>query len=395
MEETKDKEISIYKLNTWMQDETYVLEQLNSILRIPLQICDSIEGTIQSSSKNEIKSVHSSNTKAGLIQIKKELSSIQEPINKLSQELNDTLFIPLESFLINYKEQMVILKKKGDMIISKAKKVKEEVEVDKKSYWDSKAELKELLEKGKKSVDMICEKENVISDLKIRYANSIKEGNKNIEKLLNKYNKVTDSIFDIETSKAQLLQYSLEKTIKCIKDLGDILNENARSLSSCSGYFQADSEIQLMHIECKDELPEFSLLHFSEHPSEKKEQQIIHNNYFMSTGNKSEESIKDSFDKIVHDLMQGKELSLEEMTNMVELLNFAKGRELFAKSLVGIKSKSSIESEAAFRSLGQLINYMLTRFVIEDSEDYFIISSSLEAAEKVYLKVSVSLIILE
>ena len=195
MKKTEDEKISIYKLNTWMQNETYVLEQLSSVLRIPLQICSSIEGTIQSSSKNEIKSIHSSNVKAGLTQIKNELSSIQEPINGLSKELNETLLIPLESFLNNYKEQMVILKEKGDMIISKAKKVKEGVEVDKKNYWCSKTELKESLERGKKSADIICEKENVINDLKIKYENSIKEGNKSIEKLLNEYNEVIDSVF--------------------------------------------------------------------------------------------------------------------------------------------------------------------------------------------------------
>lgn len=378
--------VSAVKLASWMQDEYEVLKHWSSLLKIPLQICATFTELFHSPFSSDEQSAPS-NSMAGLKLVLDELAGTEKRLGKLREEIGETLVAPVESFLGEYKERVEATRLSGERIVSEVKRIKDEIETHKGDYWNSKDDLEKLLREEKNSVDAIQDQERRIDDLKSKYANSLKEGNSNIQAQCNEYNKVVSSVLDIEASKVNLLQYSLNKTIEFLKQLAVILQDTTRNLPSCLTYFQVGLELNLIKIECSQEMTEFGLLEFEEHLSERKETKVIYDNYFISTENKSEESMKNLFDRLVGELTKGKELPSEEQSNVMKLLHLEESRTQFAERLMDIKSPLRVESESAFRCLGSLIKYMLTRFADENSRNYSVIAGSLQAAEKVYLQV--------
>jgi len=78
-------------------------------------------------------------------------------------------------------------------------------------------------------------------------------------------------------------------------------------------------------------------------------------------------------------LLEGNDITDEEKLTVLSILSHKQGRHWFAEVLSTVNSKCHINNIAAFRSIGQLINNLLTITSIQETKNPFIICSVLSA----------------
>ena len=109
--------------------------------------------------------------------------------------------------------------------------------------------------------------------------------------------------------------------------------------------------------------------------------------YFGDAKSAFSRDIKIIFEQTLVDLTEGKTLSLEEKGTVIDQLHKPSGKEEFAEVLSNITNQTEIQPLEAFKTLGELVNYLLTSLVMEKKFDTQILSIVLNVSRNVYTTV--------
>jgi hypothetical protein len=333
--------------------------------------------------------VSTSNAQIALQHIASEFKELQTAIKKTGESLGRKVVSPMEQFLEHYKNRITTVQSEGNLVIEFVNKIHKGADNLKDNYWKLHETFTKSLKEESTSIDEIHVLDKGLTEAKKQYAEFIPYANKAIYSKYLTYKSTISFLYEIETSKVQFLKDLLKEQVDVFKSLGKLLLDKAISLSSILSFFNAETEVEMINTECSAKNFFFAPLPFLDFNVNDPSKQLVYDNYFISTDNMSNESISMVFKKTIDNLKEGKDMTLDEKAYIVEFLHHAHTRKLFADILEDINEPTLLTSESAFKSLADLINYMMSRFVLENDEDYTILSSALNAAKNIFLKVSV------
>jgi len=390
MENDPDIEIDFRLIIDRANREHSILNLWHSFFNSGLQICNKITDSLNEfTDELNSSSLNTSNAQIALQHATIELKEMQTAIKDMGESVNRKVVSPMEKFLKHYKNRITTVENEGNLVIEFINKMHKGADNLKNNYWKQHESFTNSLKEESTSIDTIHVLDKSLTETKKQYAEFIPYANKNIYSKHLTYKSTISSLYEIEVSKIELLKDLLKEQVNVFKSLGKILLDKAISLSSILSFFNVKTEIEMINVECSAKNFFFAPLPFLDFNVNDSSKQLIYDNYFISTDNMSNESISMVFKKTIDNLKEGKDMTLDEKAYIVEFLHHAHTRKLFANILEDIKEPICISSESSFKSLSDLINYMLSRFVLENDDDYSILSSVLNAAKNVFLKVLV------
>eukprot|EP00826_Nyctotherus_ovalis_P029994 TRINITY_DN2379_c0_g3_i2.p1 TRINITY_DN2379_c0_g3~~TRINITY_DN2379_c0_g3_i2.p1 ORF type:complete len:398 (+),score=69.04 TRINITY_DN2379_c0_g3_i2:157-1350(+) len=367
--------------------EDQVLSLWHTFFSRSLQICSSASNSLSSLVKDlNFPSNSTSNAQIALQNATSEFKELQTAIANVEASMARSVVSPMEHFLERYRNRIAAVQDEGNLIIESISKMHKGAENLKEKYWNLHETFNKSLREESITIERIHALDRELTETKKQYAEFIPYANKGIFSKYLAYKSAISSIYEIEGSKIQLLKDLLKEQIAGLKSLGNTLLDKALSLSGILSFFNAETEVEMIEGECAANSFLFTPVRFLDYNSDPSKQ-LVYDNYFISTDNMSNESITVVFKKTIDNLKDNKDMTLDEKAYIVEFLHHSHTRKLFAEILRDINEPVWITSESSFKAMGDLINYMMARFVLEGDDDYTILSCVLSAAKNVFLKV--------
>jgi len=370
-------EINFQSIITRVTRESDALSYWESVLGISSQISKSIANAIKISPEdNDASLCNLSNTRMILHNFTIDLQDLKASAFNIADSLEKSTQDPIKELIKSYNKKVEELKEKSKVIIESINNLRNEVKEHKKKHLKVQEELDNLLKSEDSSLEKIKAMRECVNKSKKEYTNHLAAANKEIRENHKEYNGMINKVYDIERTKIESLKYLLTQNAACLQLLGKLFIDKAEALNSHLTTIDTKGEIEMINEECLTLSSDFA---FVELPSKPKASNLKDNS--------------ELFERIFKDLKQGMEVSLDEKVNFVEFLSSFENRKLFAEKLRKISSHFNVESLSAFKTLGYLINYMLTKCVWENNDNCFIISSVLHAGGNIFFKVDWLLII--
>lgn len=377
-------EIDFQSVIARINRESSTLNYWSDILRIPLQMSIDMADSIKLLPEKNVSENNLSNSSIALCNLKAGLQDLKSGALSAAETLGKSTLDPVKELIRNYQNKIDEVQEKGNVIIEYTHKLHKEAEEHKSSYVNMQKNLDKLLESKNESISEIQELKESISKSKEKYANYAKAANKEIEEKHEEYKALISEMHDMERTKIEFLKYVLTQNAASLQLLGKLFISKSHSLSSHLQSIDTEAEIEMFNKECTSECANFALIELCaiENGNSHKNRKVK-----INVEAKSAEDIRILFEQTFEDLRQGAEMSLDEKAYFAKLLNTQENRKLFAEKLRDSMIPFSSSSLPAFKTLGYLVNYMLSRCVLENNKDHFIISTSLRAGSNIMFKV--------
>lgn len=366
--------------------EDQVLNLWHTFFTRSLQMCSSASSSLSSLVKDlSVPLSCTSNVQIALQNITSEVKELQTAIGIVEGRMARGVAGPMEQFLERHRKRIAEVQDEGSLIIEFVSKMHKGAENLKEKYWNLHEAFNKSLREESITIERIHALDRELTEAKKQYAEFIPYANKGILSKYLAYKSTISTIYEIEGVKMHFLKDLLTEQIACFKSLGHTLLDKALSLSGILDFFNAEMEIETIEGECAANNL-FTPIKFIDYNSDPGKQ-LVYDNYFISTDNMSNESITMIFRRTIDSLKDNKDMTLDEKAYIVEFLHHSHTRKLFAQILRDVSEPAWISSESSFKAMGDLINYMMARFVLEGDDDYTILSCVLNAAKNVFLKV--------
>jgi len=340
--------------------------------------------------------IQPTNAQIAFHNIKSELKELQNELNNSKQIINEENITQIDYFLQHYEAHQAAVNASGKSLLTSINEINSQAEQLKQNYWSAEQALENAMIE-RKSKEIISELTKTLNSSKQAYKTYIETANAKIKEKHIIYESLINAIFDIEEQKIGLLKVILQKQVKLMEHLGRVLIDKATAMASITSFINYESEFELLQNDCKFISTEgkkavFLPLEFCIYKSQKNTENIqaqpVIEKYFSSTDNMSEETINKFLIKTIQSIKNSDPMSLEEKAHVVELLHHKNIRILFADILLTeFEEQYEIKKINSLKTLGELINSMLTAFVLEKDEDQHILRTVLQISNNAFCQV--------
>jgi len=352
-------------------------------------------------------------------------SSLQTAVNNLSKELEEfcdqTLEInteiqrdivkPLEMFRDHFEKQSSRFIKNGNNLLSEISESRKNVNTQRDLYTKNAIELEKLQQDLREFVNNVKESTGTYNaelekkttkalDLKLEvdanltnYKKSVEKTNSLIQDKYDEYYTVLEAMLQLEESREEFVKNVLKKHLDYSEHISKIFLDKTNSIRSVVEYVNSTNDMHIFVSELKNTglnplfIPIETIIYqplspylFDKDPAEK--HLNIEPDYFGNAQGGESHDIRIILEQSIIDLTDGKVLSLEEKATAIEQLHKPSGKEVFAEVLSNITHPTTLPPES-FKIFGELVNYLLTAYVLEKDSNEYILSIVLNASKNI------------
>eukprot|EP01022_Parablepharisma_sp_SALTPOND_P019983 TRINITY_DN3515_c0_g1_i1.p1 TRINITY_DN3515_c0_g1~~TRINITY_DN3515_c0_g1_i1.p1 ORF type:complete len:690 (-),score=82.39 TRINITY_DN3515_c0_g1_i1:2423-4492(-) len=316
---------------------------------------------------------------------------------------------PFDIFISNYDQCNRTVLKQGVKIIEQVEAHKAKVAKAKERYGKC---AKAFVNTGSMEKELLKAKEKAMIDAKAEYQYLVEEHNVLLEKKQEEYRQSLDMVEQNEQTRVSLIAKNLAKvfalsvqmaeeyaeanakTLKMLQEV-DPIKDLEMFVADLSRTAKTDTFNKVLFEDHGEIYQRIDALNYSKEKSvdlSEGDEILLNADFeeaFVSPTNKSEafillETPEEIIQNACQNLLSGKDLSTEEKVKIPEAFTQPYGRRLFAEVLSNVSNKHFIEDFAAFETLGQIVNTLLTMFALHKDKDTFILWTVLSAGFLIY-----------
>ena len=341
--------------------------------------------------------------------INKELASFYNESADTKETIRRDVIEPLEIFTSNYSASFNNFMKQENVVYEELVSVRKGAEKARASYIKSAGEL-ELAQQGlfnvinmskisvgeysqtiKEKKQSVIKQKQKTEELMSKYLNLLNNTNKVIEEKAKENEKIAEAMLQLDEGRIEMLKLVFEKFVRYIEELGNTFIARAKSARSAIKSIDALDDIKVFVSKNENQPLSFLLIPLDYEKYNYRNPYLEKANLMEEVGkkrlkndNEDSDDIRLAYEQAIISLIEDKPLLLEEKTKLIEHLHKKKGRKVFSELLATITEPVFVSSKESFKNIGQLINYMLNIYLMEQEYDYEALLAVLNTSKNIY-----------
>eukprot|EP01022_Parablepharisma_sp_SALTPOND_P008125 TRINITY_DN135244_c1_g1_i1.p1 TRINITY_DN135244_c1_g1~~TRINITY_DN135244_c1_g1_i1.p1 ORF type:complete len:959 (-),score=137.76 TRINITY_DN135244_c1_g1_i1:45-2921(-) len=347
--------------------------------------------------------------------LKTAASAIANEINEFVTEVTDVkdqiqqdVVEPLQVFKKHFDTNLSAIGKQATALLTELSEARKHAEKAKKVYLGNAEKLEKAqgalkslvgaMNEGspvqalKDKTTNIIEKKGKMEDSEEEYKKSVANVNKMLDKKMKDYEYLAETMLQLDESRVGLIKSLFEKQVKYMEQIAKKFLNKAVSMQNMIECINAKSDIELFTSENENSAlnPLFIPLECEQYEYKDPSVRIIEGVPVKdkeTEESKAMELLRLDFEQAMITLTDGKPLSVEQKTTLIEHLHKIEGREVFAELLSNITQPLSIVSVESLKSMGEIVNYLLNTYFMDRVYDDEILLIVINASRNIYCKV--------